>query len=153
MVIGSYILIIILNVNGLNAWMKKHRLAGQMKTNAWGTSTYHITLFNPSKCMSLFYFVTLIRFHYGLQLWVKVAQIRSDQSLSRVQLFATPWTSPWNSLGQNTGMGTFSFSRGFLPTQRLNPGLLHCRRILSQMSQKGSPAIVVFFYFLSGYWL
>ena len=34
MVIGSYILIIILNVNGLNARMKKHRLAGQMKTNA-----------------------------------------------------------------------------------------------------------------------
>ena len=33
-VIGSYILIIILNVNGLNARMKKHRLAGQMKTNA-----------------------------------------------------------------------------------------------------------------------
>jgi hypothetical protein len=33
-VIGSYILIITLNVNGLNVPMKKHRLAGQMKAHA-----------------------------------------------------------------------------------------------------------------------
>ena len=33
--------------------------------------------------------------------------------LSPVQLFATPWTvSPWNSPGQNTGVGRFSFSSG-----------------------------------------
>ena len=32
MVIGSYILIITLNVNGLNAPTKRHRLAGWMKT-------------------------------------------------------------------------------------------------------------------------
>ena len=32
---------------------------------------------------------------------------------SLVQLFATPWTiSPWNSLGQNTGVGSLSFSSG-----------------------------------------
>ena len=34
MVIGSYISIIILNVNGLNAPTKRHRLAGWMKTCA-----------------------------------------------------------------------------------------------------------------------
>ena len=34
MVIGSYISIITLNVNGLNAPTKRHRLAGQMKAGA-----------------------------------------------------------------------------------------------------------------------
>ena len=31
------------------------------------------------------------------------------------------------------------FSRGISPTQGLNPGLPHCRRILYQLSYKGSP--------------
>ena len=34
------------------------------------------------------------------------------------------------------------FSRGILPTQGLNPGLLHCRRILYQLSHQGSPRIL-----------
>ena len=62
------------------------------------------------------------------------------KSLSRVWLFATPWYSPWNSLGQNTGVG--SLLQGIFPTQRSNPGLLHCRQILNQLSQKGSPRIL-----------
>ena len=33
----------------------------------------------------------------------------------------------------------FPFSRGSSPTQGLNPGLLHCRQILYQLSYKGSP--------------
>ena len=32
----------------------------------------------------------------------------------------------------------FLFSGGVFQTQGLNPGLLHCRQILYQMSQKGS---------------
>ena len=38
----------------------------------------------------------------------------------------------------------FSFSRagGFSPTQGSNPGLLHCRWILYQLSHKGSPRIL-----------
>ena len=46
--------------------------------------------------------------------------------------------SPWNSPGQNTGVGTLSLLQGILPTQGLNPGLPHCRRILYQVSHKGS---------------
>ena len=48
--------------------------------------------------------------------------------------------SPWNSPGQNTGVGSLSLLQGIFPTQRLNPALLHCRRILYQLSHKGSPA-------------
>ena len=40
------------------------------------------------------------------------------KSLSRVRLFATPWTySPWNSPGQNSGVGSLSLLQGILPTQ------------------------------------
>ena len=47
--------------------------------------------------------------------------------------------SPWNSLGQNTGVGSLSFLQGIFPTQGSNSGLLHCRQILYQLSHKGSP--------------
>ena len=46
--------------------------------------------------------------------------------------------SPWNSPGQNTGVGSLSLLQGIFPTQGLNPGLPHCRRILYQMSHQGS---------------
>ena len=46
--------------------------------------------------------------------------------------------SPWDSLGQNTGVGSRSLLPGIIPTQGLNPGLLHCRRILYQLSHQGS---------------
>ena len=36
-------------------------------------------------------------------------------------------------------MGSCSLLQGIFPTQGLNPGLLHCRRILYHMSHKGSP--------------
>ena len=57
--------------------------------------------------------------------------------LSRVWLFATPWTrySPLNSPGQNTAVASLSFSKGSSqPT-----GLPHYRQILYQQSHKGSP--------------
>ena len=45
-----------------------------------------------------------------------------------------PMDSPWNSPGQNTGVGSHSLLQGIRPTQRSNPGLLHCRWILYQLS-------------------
>ena len=40
--------------------------------------------------------------------------------------------SPWNLPGQNTGVGSCSI----FPTQGFNPGLLHCRLILYQLSTR-----------------
>ena len=42
--------------------------------------------------------------------------------------------TPWNSPGQNTGVGSRSLLQGIFPTQKLNQGLLQCRRILYQLS-------------------
>ena len=49
--------------------------------------------------------------------------------------------SPWNSVGQNTGVGSCSLLQGILPTQWSNSGLPHCRWILYQLSHQGSPRI------------
>ena len=44
-----------------------------------------------------------------------------------------------DSPGKNTGVGCHAFLQGIFPTQELNWGLLHCRRILYQLSSWGSP--------------
>ena len=49
--------------------------------------------------------------------------------------------SPWNSPGQNTGAGCRSLLQGIFPTQRLNPGLLHCRQILYHLSYMEDPKV------------
>ena len=47
--------------------------------------------------------------------------------------------SPWNSPAQNTGVGSLALLQGIFPTQGSNTGLLHCRRILYQLSHQESP--------------
>ena len=46
--------------------------------------------------------------------------------------------NPWNSPGQNTGVGSHSLLQGIVPTQGSNPGLLHCRKILYYLGHKES---------------
>ena len=70
------------------------------------------------------------------------ARVGSDwgsDSRSVVSDSATPWTiyGPWNSPGQNTGVGSLSFLQGIFPTQGSNPGLSHCRQMLYQLSHEG----------------
>ena len=57
------------------------------------------------------------------------------KSLSRVRLFATPWTVAY----QAAQSMEFSRQEGTFLTQGLNPGLPHCRRILYHLSHQGSP--------------
>ena len=47
--------------------------------------------------------------------------------------------SPWNSPGQNTGVGSCSLLQGIFPNQALNPSLKQCRWILYHLSQQESP--------------
>ena len=49
--------------------------------------------------------------------------------------------SSWNSPGKNTGVDSLSLLQGIFPTQGSNPGFQHCRRILYQLSHKGSPCL------------
>ena len=50
--------------------------------------------------------------------------------------------SPWNSPGQNTGVGSLSLLQGIFPTHELNQGLLHWRQTFYPLSHKGSPRIL-----------
>ena len=50
--------------------------------------------------------------------------------------------SPWNSPGQNAGVSSLFLLQGIFPAQGSNPGLLHCRQILYQLSHKRSPRII-----------
>ena len=49
---------------------------------------------------------------------------------------------PWDSPGQNTGVGGAVLLQGIFPTQGLNPDLPHFRWILYQLSYQGSPRIL-----------
>ena len=76
-----------------------------------------------------------------------VSRVRAVTTVS--DSFAIPWTMQsarllclWNSLGQNTGVGSCSLLQGIFPTQGSNLGLLHCRRILYQLSHHRSPRIL-----------
>ena len=67
-----------------------------------------------------------------------------SESRSVVSYYLRPYRflySPWNPPGQNTGVGSFSLLQGIFPTQGQNPGLLHCRQILQQLSHQGNPRI------------
>ena len=46
---------------------------------------------------------------------------------------------PWNSPGNNVGVGSHSLLQGILATQRSNLGLPHCKQILYHLSHQGSP--------------
>ena len=50
--------------------------------------------------------------------------------------------SPWNSPGQNSGVGSLSLLQGIFPTQGSNPGLLHCKQILDQLGHQGNSRIL-----------
>ena len=58
------------------------------------------------------------------------------KSLSRIRLFATPWTvayqAPrlWDSPGKSTGVGCHFLLQGIFPTQGSNLGLPHWRQTL-----------------------
>ena len=55
------------------------------------------------------------------------------KSLSCVRLLVTPG-SPWDSPGQNTGVGSRSLLLGIFLIQGSNPGLPCCRQILYQLN-------------------
>ena len=78
---------------------------------------------------------TVLWFNYEVK-WSESHSVVSDSL--RPHVLYRPWSSP----GQNTGVGSLSLLQRIFPTQGLNPGLLHCRLILYQLSHKGSPRML-----------
>ena len=59
--------------------------------------------------------------------------------LIHVPFFQTPWTIQSMEFSRPEYWSSLSLLQGIFPTQGSNLGLLHCRRILYQLSHKGSP--------------
>ena len=74
--------------------------------------------------------------------WWKGKKRRESCSVVSNSLQPHRLYSPWNSPGQNIGVGSLSLLQGIFPNQGSNPGLPHCRRVLYQLSHKGSPRIL-----------
>ena len=70
----------------------------------------------------------------------EVSEASELKSLSHVWLFANPWTIQSMEFSRpDTGVGSLSLLQGISPTHESNQGLLHCRRILYQLSYQASP--------------
>ena len=61
--------------------------------------------------------------------------------------------SLWNSPGQNTEVGSLPLLQEIFLTQGSNPGLLHCRRILYQLSHKECMLLLLLLSRFSRVWL
>ena len=71
-----------------------------------------------------------------------VVSFSETESESRSVVSDSLWPyrlyTPWNSPGQNTGVGSLSLLQQIFLTQKSNQGLLHCRQILYQLSYQES---------------
>ena len=92
---------------------------------------------------SLFFFISfLFRCHRALSRAPVLTGEGAQRASEGHPVVSSSLYSPWDSPGQNTGVGSLSPLQGVFPTQGLKPGLLHCGRILHQLSHKGSPRIL-----------
>ena len=89
--------------------------------------------------------------HYHIIQWLLTFKLTKSSQISHIHVCESHSVmsdslrphglySPWNSPGQNTRVGGLSLLQGIFPNQGWNPGLPHCRRILYQLSHKGSPS-------------
>ena len=105
-----------------------------MKGTAVHTHCDLAVAFNTSK---IFKIMSWKKFYHS------VNKIESEsRSVVSDSLWPHGLYSPWNSPGQDTGVGSLSLLQGIFPTQESNQGLLHCRRIPYQLSHQGSTITV-----------
>ena len=98
-----------------------------MGTSSKGGRGYTKTSLNPSTCLEV------ARPRKSIStMWSESHSVVSN-SLRLQGLY-----SPWNSPDQNTGVDSQSLLLGIFPTQELNQSLLHCWRILYQLSYQGN---------------
>ena len=94
--------------------------------------------------LSIPLFSGIVFVDFFLKYFVEYTAKNESESWSVLSISSQPHglNRPWNSLGQNTGVGSLSLLQGIFPTQKSNPGLPHCRLILYQLTYKGRPRIL-----------
>ena len=100
--------------------------------HTWYISTF-IWILHPLHYMMWNYTVSVIP--------MEEKSISESLSVVSNSLWPHGLYSPWNSPGQDIGVGSLSLLQRIVPTQGSNPGLPHYRWILYQLSHKGNPRI------------
>ena len=89
-------------------------------------------------------YITLVLWN-EVRTWISSPFLKSESESPSVlsdSLWHYGLYSSWNSLSQNTGVGSLLLLQWILPTQGSNPGLPLCRQILYRLSCKESPRIL-----------
>ena len=97
-----------------------------------------------SLCVSLIISQYINDITVWLKFYCNELEVKWSESRSVVSDSLRPHVlySPWNSPGQNSGVGSLSLPRGSSQPRGSNPAHLHFRQILYQLSHKGSPRIL-----------
>ena len=82
-----------------------------------------------------------------------VAQSCPTQSCDPMDCSPPGSSVPGDFPGKNTGVGCHALLQGIFPTQGSNPGLLHCRGILYQLSYQRSPCYMLGCHKIPDWWL
>ena len=106
-------------------------------TWVWASSRSWWWTGSLASCMGLqrvgHYWATELNWNYEKELTFSFESESVSHSVVSDSLRLHGLHSPWNSPGQNTGVGSLSLLQGIFPTQGSNPGLPHCRRVLNQL--------------------
>ena len=84
--------------------------------------------------------------HWVANSWTQLSDYESESESHAVvsnSLQPHGLYSPWNSPGQNTGVGSLSLLQWIFPTQESNQALLHCGQILYQVIYQEIPYIYI----------
>ena len=130
-------------------WPVKYKQNWCLEWPLWGSQAWRPFFLFPISCRQDPSLHDLLWVPMGRikQLLIKGGTaMKAPESESRSVVSDSLWPhglyNPWNSPGQNTGVGTCSLLQGIFPTQESNAGLPHCRRIPFQLSHKRSPRIL-----------
>ena len=94
-------------------------------------------------CIAGKFFTDLATCHICCNYFFKWCTYESESRSVMSQLFATPWAIQSMEFSRPE-YWSLSLLQGIFLTQGSNPGLPHCRQILYQLSQKGSPQMNIF---------
>ena len=140
--------ICLLNYHGDEVWwqrlMEHHPVSGTWCEHNLAISFPHLFplffrlqycwCFHYPYCTLYYCFIWNNIFEHLIYIYDKSHSVVSDS------LWPHGLYSPWDSPGQNTEVGSLSLLQSIFSNRGSNPGLLHCRWILYQVSHKGNPS-------------
>ena len=108
----------------------------------WFLPYIHMNQPRVYMCSCIIYLIVPLPWS-DLMLYLKQMKVKVTLKVTQsCPALCDPMDSPWNSPGQNCGVGSLSLLQGIFPTQGSNQDSCIAVRILYQLSHKGSPTIL-----------